>query len=78
MLLIRDLDTALDDLGERTVIIEAVFLFLATVSLCLRLWARKISQRSLCLNDYFVIIAWVSSQPRSQLDSLVIRSDGRC
>ena len=77
MLLTRDLDTALDDLGERTVIIEAVFLFLATVSLCLRLWGRKISQRSLCLNDYFVMIAWVSSQSRSQLDSLMIYFDGQ-
>ena len=59
MFVTRDLDTATIALGKRAIIIEAVTLALAILSLSLRLWARKINKRSLCLNDYLIVLALV-------------------
>ena len=78
MLSIRDLDTDIGGLGKRTIIIEAVTLFLATVGLCLRLWARSIGRRSLCLNDYFIMFAWVSRHLEFRLNLSISCTYGQC
>ena len=65
MLFVRDLDANLNALGLRTVIIEAVALFFATVALGLRIWTRRISKRPLCFNDWAIIFAWVSGDSAS-------------
>ena len=48
-----------DGLGISTIVIDAVFLGLATVAVGIRLWSRKIQQHILVLNDYAAILAWV-------------------
>ena len=39
-----------------------VFTLLATVTVVLRLWARRIQKQALALNDYLIVLGLVSSQ----------------
>ena len=43
------------------VITLLVFTLLATVTVALRLWARRIQKQALALNDYLIILGLVSS-----------------
>ena len=53
------MDPASEDLGPHVIILDSVFLFLATIALAIRIWSRKIKGSDLCLNDYAVLAAWV-------------------
>ena len=48
-----------DGMGIATIVIDTVFLGLATVAVGIRLWSRKIQRHSLVLNDYAAMLAWV-------------------
>ena len=41
-------------------IVETIFTFLATLAVCLRLWARRLTKRQLAISDYAAIGALVS------------------
>ena len=48
-----------DPLGTIVVVLDSVFLSLAAVAICIRLWSRKIQGLGLYLNDYAAVLAWV-------------------
>lgn len=50
-----------DSLGIALLIVDFVFIALAAIAILLRVWARRIQKASLCLNDYAVMVAWVST-----------------
>ena len=53
------IDPGSQDLGPHVVILDSIFLTLATIALGIRIWSRKIKGYDLCLNDYAVLVAWV-------------------
>ena len=48
-----------DQGGLRAIIINIVFAVLATVFIVLRLWAARLTKRSLKAHDAFVVFGWV-------------------
>ena len=49
-----------DGLGLTVIALDAIFLGLSALALCLRIASRHIQGHGLCLNDYAAIMAWVS------------------
>jgi len=55
----RALDLRDDDLGLRLIIVNTVFLSLATLAVALRLASRGIKRKRLASDDYWIILALV-------------------
>ena len=70
MLSLRSLIPATgESLGITVIVLDAVFLTLAAIAICFRLWARKLNRLSLCFNDYAIIAAWVGPYQSSQFET---------
>jgi hypothetical protein len=54
-----------DQLGISVIIVDVLFLALAALAICFRLWARRMTKKPLCFNDYAVIVALVSLLPNN-------------
>ena len=51
-------------LGIATIVVTAFLIALDTAALGIRLWSRCLQGRSLCFNDYAVLLAWVCTATR--------------
>lgn len=46
-------------MGITAIVINSVFLSLATIAISIRLYSKKLQRHSLLLNDYAAMLAWV-------------------
>ena len=58
--------TRISPTGERWITANAVLLALATIAVLLRLWARRLRDKALVLNDYTIVLSLVSNYTRTR------------
>ena len=65
------------DMGVKAIVIDSVFLSLATIAISIRLYSRKLQRHSLLLNDYAAMLAWVRTMAQHHHEPPADNADSR-